>query len=317
MDPETQKSTQKRIPLGYYESELLALQALTDYNSNPYDLTKINITFSDAYDKWSERKFKKLSDSSIASYSAAYNYCKDIKDRPLCRLKTAELQKIIDDCPYGSNTKSNIKVILNGVFEYGLQNDIVNKNYATFIEIETSDPIIDRFPFSRKEIDMLWDRKDNVYARILLILIYTGMRVNELLKMPRSCCDLQERSLSILKAKNKYSIRKVPIHNKIFDMVKEFYDKGKDSLITNDSGYTVTYNNFATRDFIRLMKELGSPEHHIHDTRHTFITVARNHIEKLLLQKIVGHKPDDITDEVYTHIEFSQLLTAINSMRKI
>lgn len=312
-----QNSKQKRVRIGYFADELSALQALTDYNNNPYDLSKINITFSDVFDKWSERKYKKLSDSSIASYNAALNYCMGIMDRPLCRLKTAELQQLIDDCPHGSNTKSNIKVILNGVFEYGLQNDIVSKNYASFIEIETSDPVIDRIPYTRKEIDMLWERKDNVFARILLILLYTGMRVNELLKMSRECCDLQERSLSITKAKNKFSIRKVPIHNKIYNMVKEFYDKGMNTLITNDSGYAVSYNNFATREFIRLMKEMGCPDHHIHDIRHTFITVGRNHMDKLLLQKIVGHKPEDITDKVYTHIEFSQLLTAINQIKKI
>ena len=314
---DTKKSKQKRIPIGYFKDQPSALQALAEYNNNPYDLTKMNITFSDIYTIWSERKYLKLSDSTISSYTAAYNHCKEIHDRPLSTLKTAELQKVVDECPAGSNTKVNIKVVMSAIFEYGLQNDIVIKNYSTFIEIETSDPVIDRIVFTRNEIDMLWERLDNIAARIVLILLYTGMRVNELLQMPHSCCDLQERSFNIQKAKNKFSIRKVPIHKKIYDLVKEFYDKDGKNLIVNDGGFIVTYNNFATRDFIRLMKEIGRPEHHLHDTRHTFITVARNHMDKLLLQKIVGHKPDDITDEVYTHIEFSGLLTAINKIKQI
>lgn len=89
------------------------------------------------------------------------------------------------------------------------------------------------------------------------------------------------------------------------------------NLIMNDGGFVVNYNNFATRDFNRLMKEIGRPEHHLHDTRHTFITVGRNYMDKLHLQKIVGHKPDDITDKVYTHIQFSELLTSINQIKRI
>lgn len=71
--------------------------------------------------------------------------------------------------------KAYMKVVMNAIFEYGLQNDIVNKNYSSFIEIKASDPIIDRILFSRSEIDMLWDMLDNTAARIVLILIYSGM----------------------------------------------------------------------------------------------------------------------------------------------
>jgi integrase len=88
-------------------------------------------------------------------------------------------------------------------------------------------------------------------------------------------------------------------------------------LIVNDGGFVVSNNNFATRDFIKLMKEIGRPEHHLHDTRHTFVTEGRKYMDKLLLQKIVGHKPDDITDEVYTHISFSEILIAINQIKEI
>lgn len=317
LDEEKDKLIQNRIIVGYYSSRTEALQALAEFNSNPFDLSKSKVTFAEIYDKWSEKKFAKLSESTIGNYTSAYNHCKDIYDRPLALLKTAELQEVVDKCPAGSNTKSNIKTIMSAIFEYGMQNDIVSKNYATYITIEASDPVIDRIVFTRSEIDMLWERIDNFAARIVLILLYTGMRVNELLMMPRECCNLDERSLNIQKAKNKYSIRKVPIHDKIFDLVKGFYDKNGKNLIVNDGGYVVSYNNFATRDFARLMKDINRPEHHLHDARHTFVTVGRNYMDKLLLQKIVGHKPDDIMDKTYTHITFNELLTAINQIPKI
>ena len=39
-------------------------------------------------------------------------------------------------------------------------------------------------------------------------------------------------------------------------------------------------------------------------------------MDKLLLQKIVGHKPEDIIDEVYTHISFSEFLAAMNAIKR-
>lgn len=52
--------------------------------------------------------------------------------------------------------------------------------------------------------------------------------------MPRDSCDLQEKSLNIKKAKNKYSIRKVHFYNKIFEFIREFYEMNCDNLVVNE-----------------------------------------------------------------------------------
>lgn len=151
-------------------------------------------------------------------------------------------------------------------------------------------------------------------VKIVLILIYTGMRVNELLQMPRTCCNLKEKYLDIKKAKNKSSIRKVPIHNKILPLIEYFYVKHGDNLIVNENGSCVLYNNFVAREFKKLMKDLNS-SHKLHDTRHTFITKARGvQMDDLCLKLIVGHTPTDITKKIYTHVAFEELLREINKL---
>lgn len=50
----------------------------------------------------------------------------------------------------------------------------------------------------------------------------------------------------------------MPIHDKVFDLVKGFYDMNSENLIVNDSGFDVTYNNLATRDFVRLAENCRS-----------------------------------------------------------
>lgn len=301
--------------LGYYRTRKEALEALSQYNANPYDLNKKDVTFGELYTQWSTIKYTRLAESSISCYKAAYNYCKSIENTPISSLKLGNLQNIINNCPHGSNTKKVIKGIMTNVFDFAMQNDIINKNYAAFIEIEASDPVYERSIFTENEVNLLWTLSDKYEARILLILLYSGMRVNELLKMPRECCHLDEYYLDIQQAKNKSSVRKVPIHNKIYKFIEDFYNKNTKMLVTNDLNSNILYNNFVNREFKRLMDELNT-SHKLHDTRHTFITLGHQYkLNELCLKKIVGHSPDNITQKVYTHIEVPEMLKEINKIK--
>ena len=110
------------------------------------------------------------------------------------------------------------------------------------------------------------------------------MRVNELLKMPHECCDLRERFLNIKHSKTKAGVRMVPIHDSIFPLIKEFYDKNKPTLIVNDTGAT----------FISQAKELN--------------------LDSVYIKKIVGHELDSVTEKVYTHVPFATLRSEINKL---
>ena len=314
-DNNTLKNRQIQKSLGTYATREEAESALAEYNLNPYDLNERSVTFGEIYEIWKKRKFPKLSDSTITSYNAAYKYCKKIKDTPVYQLKTAHLQEIIDSCDHSFATQNNIKTLMNGVFTYCMQNDIVSKNYTEYLEIEFSDSTFEREIFSKKDIDYLWSIEDDDSAKVLLILLYTGMRVNELLKLPKRLCHLEEQYpyFDIPKelAKNNASIRQVPIPNKVLPLVKIFYDRNNEFLMVKESGARILYNNFVSRDFKRLNKAFET-EHHFHDTRHTFITKAHElGLDNLCLKKIVGHTSKDITSRVYTHITMIELYKEI------
>ena len=309
-DEETGRTKQVVKQLGTYRTRDEAEEALNEYNKSSLDFETTTITFSQVYDIWSKQKFKEIKEKTVKNYKSAYKHCKDIYNVPLKDLKTMHLQKIVDNCGHGAQTKSMIKSIMTGVFEYADMNDIVDKNYANFIKFEEYETEIERNPFTNQEIKEIWKNKDDLYYKITIILLYTGMRVNELLKMKRECCNLEERSLQIFDAKNKYSERKVPIHNKIFDIIKEFYDKGHEYLISNDVNKKVVYGTFY-RYYSKLFEN-----HTIHDTRHTFESEAKKKkMDILYTQKIVGHAPDNIDGKVYIHIEFSTLLEEVQKIK--
>ena len=273
-------------------------------------------TFLEIYDIWKKKNYDSLSESTQSVREAALKYCEPLYNISVRNIKTAALQDIIDSCPYGFDTKRNIKTIMSTVFQYALQNDLTNKDYSEFVKIEHTDPVIERKPYTKTEINALWKRSNEWDIAIILILLYSGMRVNELLKNTKDNVNLEERWIYIPKelAKNKSSIRYVPIHNRIYDLVKEFYDRASTSLITNPGGYKVSYNNYVARNLKRINEEMHT-DHKMHDTRHTFISRCHEcKVDDLCTKKIVGHTPDSITQKVYTHITMEQMQTELSKL---
>lgn len=302
-----------RTVLGYYPSRKEAVQALAEYNTKPYDLKAKNVTLEDIYTLWSKEKFPSLAQKSITSYGSTHKHIEKIQDMPIRDLKRLHLQQCIDECPAGYTTKKNIRILLHQLFEYAIQNDITDKNYAESLNVGEHTAVIKRTVFSTEEIECLWNNIGRMdYIDTILILLYSGMRVGELLEMQRCNVDLEARTMQIVRAKNKASLRTVPIHDKILPLVKKYYDMECEPLIPNTDGSYFTYTNYQQKKWKQIMEQLEMT-HLPHDTRHTFASMADTAgLKKLCIKRILGHESKDITDRVYTHKDIAELLEQIN-----
>lgn len=111
------------------------------------------------------------------------------------------------------------------------------------------------------------------------------------------------------------SLRKVPIHNKIFPLIERYYNLNCEPLIPNTVGTWFGYSNYKQKKFDNIMNQLGM-EHNPHDTRHTFASRADSAgLNKLCIKRILGHESHDITDKVYTHKDMVELLEQINMIK--
>ena len=55
--------------------------------------------------------------------------------------------------------------------------------------------------------------------------------------------------------------------------------------------------------------------HRPHDTRHTCISMlTAAKVDERFIQKIVGHKGQNVTQQVYTHLEIEELITEIDKI---
>ena len=311
----------QRVVLGYYPTKKAALAALAEFNDNPFKPQDANITFSEIYEKYQKTgAYLKLKQSALESRRAAYRYCAPLFDVKIRDINKDMLQQVLDSVQLGSSSKKNVLTVMRIVIDYAYDHNLINKKCTDGIVIEYSDPVIDRIPYTKKEIDTLWSMSDKWDVKVLLILLYSGLRVNELLKNYRDNVNLEERWIYVPAdlAKNKESCRYVPIHDKIYDLVKWFVENSEsheqEKLMINPNGSIIMYNNFVSRNLPRINKSMDA-EHKFHDTRHTFAsrgTAAG--IPELYMQRIMGHTPSSILYNTYTHITIPELLEWINKI---
>lgn len=304
---------QKYKYLSYHEKRTEALAALIEYNKNPYDLDRVSVTFADVYAAWAERKYLELNQSTVNNYRSIYNKCAKLYDIPFREIKTAHLQKIVDE-----NVAASRANLLKGLFAhlygYAIKNDIVEKDYSQFVELPTHSAKKQKTTFSKKEIAALWENVDVPYVDLVLILLYTGMRISELLGIKTENINLgggyMIGGLKTEAGKN----RIIPIHADIMPLVKAQFSKDKKYLFTAARGGKIYYGDFRTNIFAPLMEKLKM-DHTLHETRHTFISQAdRCGINSTILKKIVGHANGDITLH-YTHKETAELLEEIKKFK--
>ena len=144
--------------------------------------------------------------------------------------------------------------------------------------------------------------KDDKYYQIVLMLIYNGVRISELLDLKKENVHLDKQYFDVIDIKTESGIRKVPIADKVLDFYKGWFNDGIDSeyLLHTDDGKHFLYRNYYDSYFKPLMKNLD-------------IELADAHVDQTAIKKIVGHAGAmTLTEKIYTHMDIEELVKAIN-----
>ncbi|WP_304508962.1 tyrosine-type recombinase/integrase [Anaerotignum sp.] len=313
---EQNKEKKKSYPvyqiIGYYEKRSEALAALAEFNKNPYDIEARNTTLADMYETFKKRRFDKISKSGNDIYNAAYKHLKPLWDCKIIDLKTYHFQELIDNLDRKRQTKDHIRTLLNQIFDIAIELDICNKNYAKFITLETKQKSEKHKAFTNEEIKLIANNVDKVpNMDIALMLIYTGMRPNELLKMKKEDVFLEERYMVGGSKTKAGKDRIIPIHKKILPLIEKRYSDSKIYLIESQGKHITVggYRDNLWQDTIVALGLNNLP----YDCRHTFASLMNTAGANSLATKLImGHSTQDITDGTYTHKQLDELLKNID-----
>ena len=296
--------------IGCYETKTDAQKALL----SPETTLNNNITFSELYSVWSEQHYRNISESSMRGYMLAYKYCSAIYGKRVVDIRPAMLQGIINGVSDKGLSRSSmvlIKTFLGLIFKYAEENDIIAKNYAKFIRIPHAEAK-QREVFTESEIET-YRKDDSETSRILLMLIYSGMRIGELMSIKMDDIHLSEGYVVGGEKTEAGKNRVIPIHNSVKSYWIDFIEHAENGLLFRTAEHNALTPNRYRKHLAKLQMDLGLPQKSPHSARHTCASLlAKEGVPPVMIQKILGHKSYAITAETYTHIDANKLLAELN-----
>lgn len=285
----------------------------------------------------SDRSYKR----DLETMKQIKNTCIGFIDKPIQKIKIED----IEDCKesirkYSNSVINKIWTQINKTFQIAYSRRKIPFNIM--LDETLTKPISER-PEQKIEalttneetklIDILNNQEINhKYRNIILLQLYTGMRIGEILALSKDCIDLKNNTLTVYRTltqdlqykvimgehtktfKKKTGIdngkRTFPMNSKVKSVITEilkdktiningllFWNYNKGTFITPNE-----VNSYLNR--INEKYSITPSSLHTHRLRHTFITrCVENGVILRVIQSLVGHIQDStITSDVYTSI---------------
>ena len=304
-------------PEAYFETYNDAYAALVEYNRNPYDFSN-DITMAELFDRWSSKHFEKLkSQDSAKNIRCAWAHCKAIYDMKVVDVRARHMKTMIEESETSKGNKTLMKMILNMMFDYAVEYELVEHNYARDFKIEKVDKSKEtgtgaHNTITDDEIAILWcNAGKNVWIDMVLIQCYSGWRPTELCSLRKEDIDLVSRSMTGGSKTEAGRNRKIPIHSKIFNLIERYVNLTPSDFLFGD----LIYEQYR-HAFHRELRKLGLEEHTPHDCRVRFVTAAKDSgMDEYAIKRIVGHTISDLTERVYTKRDFEWLREEMEKLR--
>lgn len=295
-----EKGQQKYNYIGYYETRAEALEALAlhqDIEESP------SRTFKEVANEWFAQYH--ASETTVRNAKYTLTLCERINNYPIEDIKLHDLQNLVDTSGKTHSVLLLWKSMMHNVYKYAIQHEYIPPDkrdlirYVDLSQAKEGKKTV-RSIFTDEEIEALW-KENNKHT---LILLYTGIRIGELLELRTEDIDLEKQCFHIRKSKTEAGIRTVPIADKIMP----FFKLSDSPYFLNRNGKPYTYSLF--------LKNLWKIENHRpHDTRHTFVSrMVEAGNDERVIETIVGHAQPNVTRSVYMHIGLDVLLEAVNRL---
>lgn len=291
---------------------------------------------------WLERYMKHT--IKIRTYNRYKSICelhliKDLGDYELEELKPNLLQdfllKMIND-KYSTNTIKGIVSVLKQALRLAVTLEFIDREYCSSLKLPTNEEK-EISVFTKKEQKLIesfcLNHKRKNYIGIVICL-YTGIRLGELLALTWDDIDFNSNLLTINKTsysvkidgksqivvdkpKTKKSNRIIPLPNQLIKLLKVIKKESKSKYVITTRNLGIVDNRSYQRTFKYILRINNITYRNFHSLRHTFATNAIElGMDVKTLAEILGHTNAMITLNRYSHSLLDYKIEMMNKLGK-
>ena len=320
-------------------------------------------TFGEYLDNWFENvRVYEVESSTYLRNEQTINY--HIKDSSLYNAQIINVdfelcQALINKLSekYSRSTISKVYVILNMCFNYALTKGHIGENPMMKVKMPKESSLVKKKKeakwLSSNDVEKLvleaerlntrefrikgkvGERVYGVNAYYVILIIYTGLRIGELMALTWNDIDFKNKTLSVNKSRAKGKIdgktvlyvkdpksesgtRIIPLSDRAIyalQKIKECSSSDSDLVVSNTSS-----ESNITRTINRMLFRAGCETEKcgLHALRHTFGSLLlEKGIDLKTISYLLGHSDITVTANIYLHVTREQAINSIEVLNKV
>ncbi len=308
-----------RVALGIKASKENYKLAMLELKKIEYELSagiylekqkrdKANKYLKEGFDEFIKSR-KDVSEETIKDYEFAFkkilDYCGDVAIKKITPDDIEKIKEMLIAKDLSKNSIASYFKKIKVVFKYFVTQEWITKNPVPEMQMRIEEPKI----IPRKDLEEILayyeTKEDRTHYRILSLLLLTGMRISELLRLSFDDIDFRENIIIIKNSKGKRN-DKFPLYDELRSFLLKEFPKRKGLLFNYKSRHSLKFL------YKYLVKE-GYDKYNFHSFRKTFISkLVNSGLSVFDVMTLARHRSIKTTLLHYTSAEINRMGKEIN-----